>query len=152
MIPEAEGATPYGIFSLADAYLYAAKDTLANTRKLTGGPTRLLCYHACELYLKAFLRERGEDIPTLRAYGHDLAAMLASAESKGLNPARKAAVAISEAVDRNDYVRVRYMVVEVETDFTVDQVMALAERIRACVRHALGFEEFGTTVLYAPPA
>jgi hypothetical protein len=25
--------------------------------KITNGPTKLLCYHACELFLKAYLRE-----------------------------------------------------------------------------------------------
>jgi HEPN domain-containing protein len=117
MIPEAEGATPVAIFLLADAFLTTAKDTAANTHKLTHGPTRLLCYYACELYLKAFLRQRGEDIPTLRAYGHDLTAMLESAKLKGLLPSKKVAAAVAEAVGRNDYVRVRYMVVETATDF-----------------------------------
>jgi hypothetical protein len=110
MIPEAEGATPIGIFLLADEYFEAARVNDRQVRKFSGGRTRLLCYHACELFLKAFLRERGEDIATLRAYGHDLAKMLESAKAKGLLPSKRADVAITRVVDKKDYLRARYMV------------------------------------------
>src|SRR5690554_1028033 len=110
MIPEAAGATPYGIFLLADAFLQAARDTASNRRKSTEGPTRLLSYHACELFLKAFLREQGEDISTLRGYGHDLSAMLAGATAHGLQPTPQIIAQIKKASEKNDYVRVRYMV------------------------------------------
>lgn len=143
MIPEAAGATPIGIFLLADAFLTAAKDTASNTRKSTSGPTRLLCYHSCELFLKAFLRERGEEVDTLRMYGHDLGKMLANAKASGLLPARQAERAITRVVDQKDYNRVRYMVVETEKDLSVDEVLRLAERIRRAVRHALHLNEFG---------
>jgi len=143
MIPEAAGATPISIFHLADAFLTAAKDTAGNTRKSTSGPTRLLCYHACELFLKAFLRERGEEVDTLRAYGHDLGKMLDSAKAKGLLPARQAERAITLVVNQKDYNRVRYMVVETEKDLPVDRVLRLAERVRKAVRHALHLNELG---------
>lgn len=141
MIPEAEGATPIGIFSLADEYLEAARGNAA--RGFAGGPTRLLCYHACELFLKAFLRERGEDIPTLRAYGHDLSRMLDSARAKGLLPSERGADIIKRVVDKNDYVRVRYMVSETKDDLPPVQALALADRVRRAVRHALKLNELG---------
>ena len=143
MIPEAEGATPGGIFLLANEYLEAARANDRAARKVSSGPTRLLCYHACELFLKAFLRERGEDIATLRAYGHDLSKMLESARAKGLLPSESAALAIRRVVDKNDYVRVRYMVVETPDDLSPAQVLALADRIRRAVRHALKLDELG---------
>lgn len=143
MISEGSGATPVGIFLLADGFLDAARDTANTTRKMTDGPTRLLCYHACELYLKAFLRERGEDVETLRAYGHDLGKMLDSAKAKGLLPSLQAERAITRVVAQNDYVRVRYMVVETEKDLAADEVLRLAERIRKAVRHALQLDEYG---------
>jgi HEPN domain-containing protein len=143
MIPEAEGATPIGIFLLADEYLEAARSNNRLTRKFSGGPTRLLCYHACELFLKAFLREQGEDIATLRGYSHDLSKMLESARSKGLLPSMRAEAAISRVVAKNDYVRVRYMVVETEDDLSAAEVLKLAERVRRAVRHALKLDELG---------
>lgn len=143
MIPEASGATPFGIFLLADGFLNAARDTAKTSRKRTDGPTRLLCYHACELFLKAFLREKGEDIETLRAYGHDLSKMLDSAKANGLIPSKQAEKAINRVVAQNDYVRVRYMVAETDKDLAVDEVLRLSERIRTAVRHALHMNEFG---------
>ncbi len=112
-------------------------------RSRSDGPTRLLSYHACELFLKAFLRERGEDIETLRAYGHDLSKMLESAKAKGLLPSHQAEKAITRVVAKNDYVRARYMVSETDDDLASDEVLRLAERIRRAVRHALHLDDFG---------
>ncbi len=143
MTPEAQGATPVGIFLLADGFLDAARDTAKTSRKMTDGPTRLLCYHACELFLKAFLRERGEDIETLRGYGHDLGKMLERAKARGLLPSQQAERAVTRVVAQNDYVRVRYMVVETDKDLPAEDVLRLADRIRKAVRHALNLNEFG---------
>ena len=137
MIPEAAGATPFGIFVLADAFLQAARDTAGNRRKYTEGPTRLLCYHACELFLKAYLRERGEDIPALRDYGHDLQRMLSSASAHGLKPAPQIVAQIKKASEKNDYVRVRYMVTEDKFDIPPEKVLRLTEAVRESVRLAL---------------
>ena len=59
MIPESAGATPYGIFQLAEGFRHAAVATMS-ARMLTSGPTRLLAYHSCELYLKAYLKHQAE--------------------------------------------------------------------------------------------
>lgn len=107
MIPEASSATPIGIFLLADGFLNAGRDTSRTAHTATDGPTRLLSYHACEFFLKACLRQQGEDINTLRGYGHDLRKMLDSAETKGLIPSKRARTAIAQVVDQYDYVRVR---------------------------------------------
>lgn len=143
MIPESSGATPIGIFLLADGFLEAARDTAWTSRKRTDGPTRLLCYHACELFLKAFLRERGEDVDRLRSYAHDLGKMLDNAKRQGLLPSRRAEEAITRVVAKNDYVRVRYMVTESDTDLAPEEVLELAESIRNAVRHALQLNERG---------
>lgn len=80
---------------------------------------------------------------TLRAYGHDLGLLLESANAKGLLPSRQAQLAITRVVGQNDYVRVRYMVVETDEDLRVDEVLRLAERVRKAVRHAMRLDEFG---------
>jgi HEPN domain-containing protein len=143
VIPEASGATPVGIFMLANKFLFAAETNANLVGSRSDGPTRLLSYHACELFLKAFLRERGEDIETLRAYGHDLSKMLESAKAKGLLPSHQAEKAITRVVAKNDYVRARYMVTETDDDLSSDEVLRLTRRIRTAVRHALHLTDFG---------
>jgi hypothetical protein len=137
MIPEASDATPLDIFRLADAFYLAARDTAPNRSKATDGPTRLLSYHASELFLKAFLRSRGEDVVKLRAYQHDFCQMLAQAKAKGLTPTRRAEAAILRVGQDNEYVRVRYMVVETRSDLPLTQVLSSTGHIRNAVRHAL---------------
>ncbi|RUU97524.1 HEPN domain-containing protein [Mesorhizobium mediterraneum] len=143
MIPESEGATPFGIFLLADSFLQAAKAVDAGRRGLTSGPTRLLCYHACELFLKCYLRSAGRDIEALRALGHNLHEMAVAAQGSGLVlPARTVSQAKTLA-DKNDYVRVRYMVVEKPGDIRPEVLLARTESIRESVRLALGMDPLG---------
>ena len=71
---------------------------------LTSGPTRLLAYHACELYLKAYLREHGQEVKRLTRYRHDLDAMLAAAVAKGLCPGPRIEAQLRRATTRKDYV------------------------------------------------
>jgi HEPN domain-containing protein len=133
MISEAKGATPFGIFMLAEAFLRAAHDTFGHSIKITEGPTRLLCYHACELYLKAYLRERGEDVEALRAYGHDLKKMHDRAIKKGLKSTSQTVAQLRKASINNDYVRVRYMVIEERLDRDAEKVLNLAADVRRSV-------------------
>jgi hypothetical protein len=143
MIPEAEGATPFGIFLLADDFLTAAATTMANSRVRTGGPVRLLCFHAIELFLKSYLREQGQDIATLRAFGHRLGEMATSAESCGLKLSTSTNTKLDRLTERNDYVRVRYMVVDTTDDIKPNAVLALTKDVREAVRVALKFDKFG---------
>ncbi|BAV53024.1 Uncharacterized protein MLTONO_p0554 (plasmid) [Mesorhizobium loti] len=143
MIPESEGATPFGIFLLADSFLKAARAVDASRRGLTSGPTRLLCYHACELFLKCFLRSAGHDIETLRALGHNLHDMALAATGAGLTLPAKTVRQARTLADKNDYVRVRYMVVEKPGDIRPEVLLAMTESIRESVRLALGMDPFG---------
>jgi HEPN domain-containing protein len=109
----------------------------------TSGPTRLLAYHSCELYLKAYLKERGQDVETLRSYSHDLDAMLTAAKGAGLAPGPQIVAQLKKAANKNDYVRVRYMVTEESSDISAEKVMRLADTVRECVRQALDYDEHG---------
>lgn len=135
------GPTAVGAFCLADDFLLAAEDTAGNRRKSTG-PTRLLCYHACELYLKAYLRAHGEGFDSLRPYGHDLLALLERAAFHGLQP-RSIRRQLTKANETKEYVRVRYMVGEDSFVTPLSQVMRLAKDVRECIRLALEFDEHG---------
>jgi HEPN domain-containing protein len=137
------GATPVGIFLLADVYLQAARDAAGNSRSSTSGPPRLLGYHAAELFLKAYLREQGEEEDALRQYGHDLLQMLDHAIAYGLTPTNKTIERIRRASATKDYVVVRYAVVEDGRSMKWETIVSLAEDVRECVRVALGYNEFG---------
>jgi hypothetical protein len=143
MIPEAAGATPYGIFLLADDYLRSARSAAADDRMSSKGPVRLLSYHAAELFLKCYLRSAGETIEALRTSGHDLASLLKRAQVLGLKLPPRIAAQANKMKRKNDYVRVRYVVVEERTDILVDSVLRLTETIRASVVEALGFSGDG---------
>ncbi len=144
MIPESSGATPFGIFLLADEYLAASRASLVKTRHtLTFGPTRLLAYHSCELFLKAYMRSHGMLIVDLRAFQHDLAAMLATATEMGLQPKKGMLRAFKILEASNDYVRVRYSLKTDAVRTHAENAIALAEKARESVRLALNFDEFG---------
>ncbi len=143
MIPESSGATPFGIFLLADEYLAAARASFETRQALTYGPTRLLAYHSCELFLKTYMRSYGMLIADLRAFQHDLPAMLAAAVKMGLQPRKGMLKAFKVLADNNDYVRVRYSLKTDAVRFHAQNAIALAEKARESVRLALNFDEFG---------
>jgi hypothetical protein len=142
MARETNGATAVGVFILADDFLAAAEQTYAGCRMHSTGPVRLLCYHACELYLKAFLRAHGADLDALRGHGHDLMALLRLAEPQGLD-CREIKGGIEKATEAKEYVRVRYMVVDGGFVAPVDKVLRLARNTREAVRQALNYNEHG---------
>jgi hypothetical protein len=143
MIPESAGATPYGIFILADDYLNAARLVMAAPGRRAAGPNRLLAYHSAELFLKTYMRAAGETIVALREQRHDFVEMVERSQSLGLKvPAMALAHARKVAV-KNDYVRVRYVTRD-RSDISVESVLRFAETIRSCVIVALDLDEYGT--------
>ena len=143
MIPESEGATPFGIFLLADAYLHSAQAVEAVPRIRIGGPVRLLCFHACELYLKCFLRANGATIVVLRDMGHDLHEMAIAAQAGGLAVKPDTLRQLAKLAERNDYVRARYVVSDVPGDLKPRSALILTEKLRELVRLALKMDPFG---------
>jgi hypothetical protein len=135
VIPESAGATPFGIYVLAEGFSEAADSVVAsNARPYTSGPVRLLNYHACELFLKAFLRKHGMEVDELREFNHDLFRMLDTAIEKGLKVAPQTVAQIKKAAEKNDYVRVRYMVTEDRSDITPASLARIIADIRNAVR------------------
>lgn len=142
MIPESAGITPYGIFVLADAYLDTAALTFAH-RPHSPQPIRMLAYHAAELFLKAFLRAHRWQVTELRSLQHDLPRMLQAAETLGLGLPWKHVALVKKIEDRNDYVRVRYVVVEQQSDVPVAAVIDLVSDIRQAICQSLNLDQNG---------
>ena len=142
MIPESAGATPYGIFLLADDYLSAAKLAFRDPRIGTG-PVRLMTYHAAELFLKTYMRSAGETVDALRALGHDLEKMVVRAKSLGLKLPAQILAQSRKLGANNDYVRARYVVVREPTDISDQSVLRYCQTIRSSVIDALNMDEQG---------
>lgn len=142
MIPESAGATPYGIFLLADDYLRAARSVELHGSRY-GGPVRLLAYHAAELFLKTYMRSAGETVVALRGHGHDLLAMVDRASILGLQLPPKIWAQARKMAAKNDYVRVRYVVTDDRSDIPVEGVLRFAETIRLSVIAGLEMDPFG---------
>ncbi|MER8571379.1 HEPN domain-containing protein [Mesorhizobium sp. M1409] len=143
MIPESAGATPYGIFLLADDYLEAARLAATAPSRRSAGPVRLLAYHAAELFLKTYMRSAGETVAALRDHGHDLLAMVDRARVLGLKLPPQIPAQARKMADKNDYVRVRYVVSEDRSDISAQSVLRFAETIRLCVIAGLDMDATG---------
>lgn len=145
MIPEAAGSTPYGIFLLGNAYLDAASLAANEPRLYSQGPARLLSYHAAELFLKTYMRSAGETTDSLRAHGHDLHRMLTRAGELGLAVPPQIIVQAAKMKRKNDYVRVRYVVVEERSDISPASVLRFTTTIKQCVCATLDMDDRGVT-------
>ncbi len=105
--------------------------------RFSQGPVRLLYYHACELYLKAYLRLHHWDVDRLRRLNHDLSRMLDEAISAGLKVAPQTVAQIRKAAAKNDYVRARYIVSEDQKpEISPESLARLTADIRESVRSA----------------
>jgi hypothetical protein len=107
------------------------------------GPTRLLSYHAAELFLKTYMRSAGETIDSLRAHGHDLHRMLTRAGELGLAVPPQIIAQADKMKRKNDYVRVRYVVVEEKSDISPSSVLRFTTTIKQCVCAALNMDARG---------
>jgi superfamily II DNA or RNA helicase len=79
-----------GLFNFADAYLLCAKHAkqLVDNRPRQlrfPEPIHFLLFHAAELYVKSYLRQKGEDVAALVKLGHYYAPMCEKAATYGLN-------------------------------------------------------------------
>jgi hypothetical protein len=142
MIPDSAGATPYGIFILADDFLGAARLVMGAPGRRAAGPVRLLAYHSAELFLKTYMRSAGETIVVLRAQGHDLVEMIERSKSLGLKLPAPILAHARKATKTNDYVRVRY-VTQDRPDISLESFLQFAEAIRTSVIAALDLNEYG---------
>lgn len=141
-----DGPTAIGIFLLADAFLDAARDIKdGSRRKITAGPLRFLCFHAVELYFKAYLRAQGTTNKSLENMVHDLTAIIKKAAEGGLELGELEA-RLAKLVDARAYVQTRYRVVETKFDLTPAAAIDLTARVRARVRSALQLNRVGMPI------
>ena len=137
------GATAIGVFLLADDYLKAAR-AASSVRLQSTGPVRLPCLHACELFLKAYLRASGKTHSDMRKLGHDLAAHAQLAVENGLALDARRQRDLKTVTKIKAYVGSRYQAGSSSEAFSsVGDALGLAEAIRETVRLALRLDDLG---------
>lgn len=138
------GATSIGLFILADDYLNAARTAAAGVKSARSGPVRLLALHACELFLKAYLRETGSTHASMRKLNHDLAAHADLAMERGLALGKARYNDLRVVTEIKDYVGARYRAGGDAGLFSsAGASVRLTEAVREEVRVALGLNDLG---------
>lgn len=106
-----ELATAYQVLMLAHEYRHAAIHLAALGRPrepLSRAPFRLAAIHAIELYLNAFLLQRGHPASEIRGLQHNLAERLKLAASYGLQLKAKTAQHVNDLAENREYLVTRY--------------------------------------------
>ena len=81
-----DGPTPLGFYNFAVSY-HEGADLIADRGLKATHPESVamfLYYHAIELYLKSFLRLKGDTAKRLRKIGHDFQTLQSRAKKRGL--------------------------------------------------------------------
>lgn len=106
-----ELATTFQVLTLAHEYRNAAVHLAALGRPcepLSRAPFRLAAIHAIELYLNAFLLNRGHPASEIRGLQHNLVERVKLATSYGLKLRAKTAQHINDLADNREYLVTRY--------------------------------------------
>jgi flagellar basal body rod protein FlgC len=69
---------------------------------------RLCGFHAIELFLAAYLREKGMSAERIRGFRHDTAQMAAEAQQRGLRLKQKVEVRLQKVRENREYLVSRY--------------------------------------------
>ncbi|WP_317057491.1 hypothetical protein [Roseovarius rhodophyticola] len=119
------------ILELAEAY-YDAANALFDTAKKNGplsyAPARLCSIHAIELFLNAFLRNRGESAESIRARMHNLADEEFVTK---LILKKKTAKHLQEMTKRREYLISRYAPERASQHTELNRLTATLEEVRA---------------------
>jgi hypothetical protein len=125
-----------GLFNYADSYLCCAKhlNTSPSLHLRFDAPIHFLLFHAAELYLKSYLRQKGEDLEAVKRLGHFHPQMCAKAAAFGMNlPAE--IQEIFELADQTDAViESRYLRTGPKQRIETKALLAAVEEVRAKVK------------------
>jgi HEPN domain-containing protein len=107
-----DGPTPLGFYNFAVSY-HEGADLIADRGLKATHPESVamfLYYHAIELYLKSFLRLKGDTAKRLRKIGHDFQTLQSRAKKRGL-PFGKVEEEVLAMLDGEIWSRARYLIV-----------------------------------------
>jgi len=106
-----ERSSPTALVELADEYFQAAEMAIIRCkpgRPISTAPYRLLCIHAIELYLNAFLRHEGQPAPAVRGLQHHLSARMRLTDAYGLVLRHKTRRHLQAVSENREYLVSRY--------------------------------------------
>lgn len=135
------GATahPEELMALADQFQLAADEAIKISKRghnISLAPFRLLCIHAIELYLNAFLLHCGEPASAIRSLQHDLAARLDLLDKYKLVLKAKTRCHLTDISANREYVVSRYAP-DVTTLSQVNRLQATVAEVESKVRARL---------------
>jgi hypothetical protein len=128
-----------GLFNFADAYLLCAKHAkqLVDNRPRQlrfPEPIHFLLFHAAELYVKSYLRQKGEDVAALVKLGHYYAPMCEKAATYGLNLPPEIYDIFKLLDQTHAVIESRYIVTCLGKPIDTNKLLALVEAVRANVK------------------
>ena len=142
-IEDDEGRTnSMGLFNTAEAYWMSAV-ALEEAKVRCGhadSPVRFLYYHSIELYLKAFLREKGHSVDELcegKKFGHHTTKITKRTEELGLSFTEEDREVFAIMGDTDAVIRSRYIRTGPFTWPTFEALNATCENLRGSVGAAL---------------
>ena len=138
-----ERTNAVGLFNYADSYLCCAKHLNASPslHLRFDAPIHYLLFHAAELYLKSYLRQRGEDLETVKGLGHFHSQICVKAAAFGMNlPAEIRE--IFEVADRTDAViESRYLRTGPKQRIDTMALLTAVQEVRAKVKLSYELQE-----------
>jgi hypothetical protein len=132
-----ERTNEVGLFNYADSYLLCAKQLIENrlAHLRYDAPIRFLLFHAAELYLKSYLRQKGEDVEALIELKHYHMRMCRKAATFGLKLS-PLILEIFEFLDKTDAViESRYIRTGSKRSLEIRALLATVEEVRATVKN-----------------
>jgi HEPN domain-containing protein len=131
-----ERTNAVGLFNYADSYLCCAKHPNASPslHLRFDAPIDFLLFHAAELYLKSYLRQKGEDLEAVKRLGHFHPQICAKAAAFGMSlPAE--IEEIFELADKTDAViESRYLRTGPKQRIETTALLTAVEEVRAKVK------------------
>jgi len=131
-----ERTNEVGLFNYADAYLVCAKQLIENPPSglRFPAPIHFLLFHAAELYLKSYLRQKGEDVDALKKLSHYHPRMCEKAATFGMNIPPEICD-LFEFLDETDAViESRYIRTGAKTRIEIQELLTAVEEVRAKVK------------------
>ena len=134
---ENERTNERGLFNFADSFLVSAKHLVDNPppeRLRFKHPLDFLLFHAAELYLKSYLRQKGEDVETLRKLSHSHERLCKKAVSDGMNVPSEIYDIFAFLDETDAVIESRYIVTGPKTLIQTETLVAMVEEIRMKVK------------------
>jgi HEPN domain-containing protein len=121
-----------GLFNFGDAYLLCAKRLMESppAHLRFDAPIYFLLLQALELYLKSYLRQKGEDVEALKDLGHDLQRICDKAVALGMHLSPKICDIFAFLDETDALIESRYLRTGFKRRIPIETLLPVVEEIR----------------------